>query len=266
MGNDNKNTTGGSLHSFANLDFARRERTGIAEAILAEGKSADQVVALVRDLALRSGIALSTRVTSETARKVTAELSSQLSITYNETARTLVAKRSDYQTRRQGGRLAVVAAGTSDLQVAEEARVTAESMGCDVFTFYDVGIAGLHRLVQPLQVIEEKNVAVIVAVAGMEGALPSVIRGLVSVPVIGVPVSTGYGYGGKGEAALMTMLQSCAPGLTVVNIDNGFGAGATAALIANRMASGSNGSVAGKSEFEPDLDERRRGDSKHERR
>jgi hypothetical protein len=109
-------------------------------------------------------------------------------------------------------------------------------MGCEVFAHYDVGIAGIHRLVEPLREILDHEVSAVVVVAGMEGALPSVVRGLIPVPVIAVPTSTGYGYGGRGEAALMTMLQSCAPGLTVVNIDNGFGAGATAALIANQLA------------------------------
>jgi hypothetical protein len=130
----------------------------------------------------------------------------------------------------------VLAAGTSDIPAAEEAKVTAEVMGCQVLAYYDVGIAGIHRLMEPLRETLVQDVSAIVVVAGMEGALPSVVRGLVPVPVIGVPTSTGYGYGGKGEAALMTMLQSCAPGLTVVNIDNGFGAGATAALIANGVA------------------------------
>jgi hypothetical protein len=130
----------------------------------------------------------------------------------------------------------VLAAGTSDIPTAEEARVTAEVMGCAVLARYDVGIAGIHRLLEPLREIVSIEVSAIVVVAGMEGALPSVVRGLVSVPVIGVPTSTGYGYGGHGQGALMTMLQSCAPGLTVVNIDNGFGAGATAALIANTVA------------------------------
>ncbi len=135
-----------------------------------------------------------------------------------------------------GGTIAILAAGTSDIPVAEEARVTAEVMGCEVLAHYDVGIAGIHRLLDPLREVVAKDVSALVVVAGMEGTLPSVVRGLVTVPVIGVPTSTGYGYGGQGQAALMTMLQSCAPGLTVVNIDNGFGAGATAALIAHQVA------------------------------
>jgi len=224
------------LNSFAQLDLHRRERTGIPEAVLADGKTSAQVVEVLKTLTQSAGVALATRVNPETAREVEQQLGEELDLSYNSLGRTMVARRRDVSAEPTGGTIAVLAAGTSDLPVAEEARVTAEVMGCDVRTFYDVGVAGIHRLVTPLQTIHDKEIEAVVAVAGMEGALPTVVRGLVSVPVIGVPTSIGYGYGGKGEAALMTMLQSCAPGLTVVNIDNGFGAGATAALIANRVA------------------------------
>ncbi|HEX9614402.1 MAG TPA: nickel pincer cofactor biosynthesis protein LarB [Bacteroidota bacterium] len=223
------------LESFANLDFHRRERTGIPEAIFAEGKTTEQVFALMSAMAAKTGLALATRVSAETAGRIEVELK-DLQVRYHKSARVLIASTPEYQKREGGGAIAVLAAGTSDLPVAEEARVTAETMGCTVAAFYDVGVAGIHRLVSPLQYVRDQEVGAVVVVAGMEGALPTVVRGLVSVPVIGVPTSVGYGYGGKGEAALMTMLQSCAPGLTVVNIDNGFGAGATAALIANRLA------------------------------
>jgi hypothetical protein len=130
----------------------------------------------------------------------------------------------------------LISAGTSDVPVAEEARLMAEAMGCVVTPIYDVGVAGLHRLLQPLRALLAEGVDAVVVAAGMDGALPSVVSGLVDVPVIGLPTSIGYGLGGKGVAALLSMLQTCAPGLTVVNIDNGIGAGATAALIANRVA------------------------------
>ncbi|MDY5872377.1 MAG: nickel pincer cofactor biosynthesis protein LarB [Candidatus Methanomethylophilaceae archaeon] len=129
------------------------------------------------------------------------------------------------------GRIGIVAAGTSDIPIATEAKVMAEAMGVECITAYDIGVAGMHRLVGPMRRMLEEDVDAIVAVAGMEGALPTVISSLSPVPVIGVPVSTGYGAGGDGVAALLSMLQSCSPGLTVVNIDNGIGAGATAALI-----------------------------------
>jgi NCAIR mutase (PurE)-related protein len=130
----------------------------------------------------------------------------------------------------------IISAGTSDIPVAEEAAIIAEEMGCQVTCIYDVGVAGLHRLVEPLRNLLSSGVDAIVVAAGMDGALPSVVAGLVPVPVIGLPTSIGYGLGGKGIAALLSMLQTCAPGLSVVNIDNGVGAGTTAALIANRVA------------------------------
>lgn len=225
-----------TLETFAKLDLQRSQRTGIPEAIFAEGKTSAQVASLVRSLAEKTGYALATRVQPEIFSRVVDELPKEFRILYNPTGRTLVVSRPDYEPKSTGGIIGILAAGTSDLPVAEEARVTAEVMGCEVLTYYDVGVAGIHRLVQPMEEILKKEVSALVVVAGMEGALPSVVRGLVPVPVIGVPTSIGYGYGGKGEAALMSMLQSCAPGLTVVNIDNGFGAGATAALIANRVA------------------------------
>ena len=130
------------------------------------------------------------------------------------------------------GTIGIISAGTSDIPVAEEARIMAESMGVRCITFYDIGVAGIHRLIEPMKRLIEADVSAIVVAAGMEGALPTVISSLSPVPVIGVPVSIGYGHGGNGEGALTSILQSCSIGLTAVNIDNGIGAGATAALIA----------------------------------
>jgi len=226
----------GVIEGFAKLDVRRAERTGIPEAIFAEGKTVAQVVEALRRMAEASGIALATRVSEEFAKAIQRGLGRKFLIEQNALGRTVVVRKKGVAAKPTGGSMAILAAGTSDIPTAEEARVTAEVMGCKVVAHYDVGIAGIHRLLEPLQEILSSGVSAIVVVAGMEGALPSVVRGLVSVPVIGVPTSTGYGYGGHGQAALMTMLQSCAPGLTVVNIDNGFGAGATAALIANQVA------------------------------
>jgi NCAIR mutase (PurE)-related protein len=225
-----------SVAQFARLDHHRRERTGIPEVVLADGKTPEQVVSILISLTEKSGQALATRASKESTALVRRQLGKRYRVESNALGRTIVTRRHDYAPEQTGGRVAVLAAGTADVAVAEEARVTAEVMGCEVLRFYDVGIAGIHRLAEPLQHIQDREVACVVVAAGMEGALPSVVRGLVSVPVIGVPVSTGYGHGGRGEGALMTMLQSCSPGLTVVNFDNGFGAGATAALIANRVA------------------------------
>jgi NCAIR mutase (PurE)-related protein len=235
MGHQGKDHIG-VIEGFAKLDVHRDKRTGIPEAILAEGKTVDQVVEALRRMADASGVALGTRVSEEYAKAIKRGLGKKFRIERNVLGRTVVVRKKGAQTRLSGGMIAILAAGTSDIPTAEEARVTAEVMGCKVFAHYDVGIAGIHRLLEPLREVLSNGVSAIVVVAGMEGALPSVVRGLVTVPVIGVPTSTGYGYGGHGQAALMTMLQSCAPGLTVVNIDNGFGAGATAALVANQVA------------------------------
>jgi pyridinium-3,5-biscarboxylic acid mononucleotide synthase len=135
-----------------------------------------------------------------------------------------------------GGKIGILAAGTSDIGIAEEARLMAKSMGCETIESYDVGIAGIHRLFPALREMISENVGAIVVVAGMEGALASVVTSMVNIPVIGVPTSVGYGFGSDGVAALASMLQSCSPGLSVVNIDNGIGAGATAALISNQLA------------------------------
>ncbi len=130
------------------------------------------------------------------------------------------------------GTIGIISAGTADIPVAEQAAIMAGEMGCTVLRAYDVGVAGVHRLADPLKQMLSSDTRALVVVAGMEGALPSVVSGLVPVPVIGLPTSTGYGLGGEGITALLAMLQSCSPGLSVVNIDNGIGAGATAALIA----------------------------------
>lgn len=236
-GDDVKHT----LERLATLDHHRGQRTGIPEAVFSEGKTAEQVCCILEELATKNGIGLATRVNQECAEYVRQKLAGSFIISHNETGRTIIVRRPDYEPKSTGGIIAVLCAGTADTPVAEEAKVTAEVMGCEVLTFYDVGVAGIHRLVRPVEEIVRRNVSAVVVVAGMEGALPSVVRGLVPIPVIGVPVSVGYGYGGKGKAALMSMLQSCAPGLTVVNIDNGFGAGATAALYANLVARASLG-------------------------
>ena len=152
-----------------------------------------------------------------------------------------VIKRPDFLIPASGGRVGIVTAGTSDAPFAEQAQVLAREMGCETSIVYDVGVAGLHRLVQPLHRMLQDAVDVIIVAAGMDGALPSVIAGLVDVPVIGLPTSTGYGLGGRGLSALLAMLQTCVPGLTVVNIDNGVGAGASAAMIANRAATARHG-------------------------
>jgi NCAIR mutase (PurE)-related protein len=154
----------------------------------------------------------------------------------HDKARIIIIKRGDFRVDDAGGRVGILAAGTADVPVAEEAKVIAEEMGCQVLTAYDVGVAGIHRLLKSLKDMIAWSVDVLIVVAGREGALPSVVAGIVDVPVIAVPTSSGYGFGSKGLSALMAMLQSCSLGLAVVNIDGGVPAGALASIIANRIA------------------------------
>jgi NCAIR mutase (PurE)-related protein len=217
------------------LDFHREARAGIPEIVMADVKSDEQIVRIARAFLEKNGRALLTRLRPETMARLADEFAGYV-VDVRDVARAAVIQAPEYARPSAGGKIGVLTAGTSDVPVAEEARFVAEAMGCHAQTLYDVGVAGLHRLVGPLRDLLLGDVAALVVCAGMDGALPSVVAGLVPVPVIGVPTSVGYGAGGKGRAALLAMLQTCAPGLTVVNIDNGVGAGATAALIANRVA------------------------------
>jgi NCAIR mutase (PurE)-related protein len=219
------------------LDFAREHRKGIPEVIFAEMKSDDQVISSARAFLDQSGHAVISRLREHTARRLLGEFRSL--VDWRREGRCAALHAPEYAPPSTGGRIGILTAGTSDIPVAEEARLIAEEMGCEVATLYDVGVAGLHRLLDPLRDLINSNVGALVVCAGMDGALPSVVTGLAPIPVIGVPTSVGYGVGGRGLAALLAMLQTCAPGLTVVNIDNGIGAGATAALIANRLAAAS---------------------------
>ena len=221
-----------AVGDFARIDVDRQSRAGIPEVVYAEGKSVDQLVAIVERYAGRSELVVCSRTSPEQAEAVAAAVDGA---EYDPRSRVLVVRRGGEAKER--GVAGVLAAGTSDVGVAEEAAAMCRAMGVKTLTHYDVGVAGLHRLAGPLDELRAAGAAALVVAAGMEGALPSVVAGLVDVPVIGLPTSTGYGLGGKGEAALLGMLQSCSPGLVVVNIDNGIGAGATAALIARRAAS-----------------------------
>jgi NCAIR mutase (PurE)-related protein len=222
-------------HVDARPDFDRETRKGIPEIVLAEVKTDEQVLSIVRAFVETNGRAVATRLRAGTLALLQAEFHGHVDA--RPVARAAAIHAPDYIRPQTGGHVGILTAGTSDIPVAEEARLVAEEMGCQTATLYDVGVAGLHRLLSPLRELLASDVAVLVVCAGMDGALPSVVSGLSPVPVIGVPTSIGYGVGGKGRAALLAMLQTCAPGLTVVNIDNGAGAGATAALIANRLAS-----------------------------
>jgi pyridinium-3,5-biscarboxylic acid mononucleotide synthase len=209
------------------VDHHRSLRTGMPEVIYAAGKTPQQTVAIFSSLVADGVNVLATRVDQPTADAVLSEFPNA---DYNLTARTLSLRQSSQSAGEPKGNVAVICAGTSDLFVAEEAAVTAETFGTRVTRLYDVGVAGLHRL---LAVREQLAAAdVVIVCAGMEGALPSVVGGLVSVPVIAVPTSVGYGASFAGATALLAMLNSCSPNVSVVNIDNGFGAAYTAVLIA----------------------------------
>ncbi|WP_201318099.1 nickel pincer cofactor biosynthesis protein LarB [Paenibacillus sp. EPM92] len=213
---------------YAQLDLHRAERTGFPEVIYGEGKSAEQIAAIMERLSAHSDRVLATRVSADKAAAVLERFPGAV---YRAEARALTWLRGGQTPDASGTApyIAVVCAGTSDVPVAEEAAVTAECFGTRVERVYDVGVAGIHRLFRRLPLI--RGADAVVVVAGMEGALASVLGGLVAVPVIAVPTSIGYGASFQGVAALLSMLNACAPGISVVNIDNGFGAGYNAALI-----------------------------------
>jgi len=216
-------------------DFHREQRKGVPEVIYGETKDIEQIVSMTRKILDETGRTIISRVPTE-AIEVLRDVFNTYHVRVLETARAVVIYKPDFVHRKTGGQVGVISAGTSDVPVAQEAALIAEEMGCEVTCIHDVGVAGLHRLLEPLRDLLSKEVDAIIVAAGMDGALPSVVAGLVPVPVIGLPTSIGYGMGGKGVAALLSMLQTCAPGLSVVNIDNGVGAGITAAMIANRVA------------------------------
>lgn len=218
---------------FARLDHHRAIRCGFPEVIFCPGKTIEQIAVIFEKLAQTGGDVLATRATPEAYNAVAAACPKA---EYHKLARAITLQQGERPAPI--GHIALVAAGTSDLPVAEEARITAEIMGHRVVTHYDVGVSGLHRLLGATP--ELQKAYVVIVTAGMEGALASVVGGLVAVPVIAVPTSVGYGAAFGGLAALLTMLNSCVAGVSVVNIDNGFAAGNIAAMI-NRLAADAQG-------------------------
>jgi NCAIR mutase (PurE)-related protein len=219
------------IKHFAKIDTNRERRTGIPEVIIAEGKKKEHLISIIKNLAHNKERIILTRISPSLVKHIKklgyfAE--------HNEEGCVCVVSKKKYDAKKMGGRVGIITAGTSDIRVAEEAKVIAEQLGCEVLTAYDVGMAGVHRLFPTLEKMRRKNIDVYIVAAGREGALPTLVAGMVDAPVIGLPVSTGYGMAGKGKTALYAMLQSCSP-LVVVNIDAGFVAGAVAAQIANRM-------------------------------
>ena len=239
------------LDDVAQIDTSRRDRTGFPEAILADSKDYDDLLTIIKrffekqesdsdSIELKNNIII-TRLSKERYESLEKDLAYLLEkgikFDYNKRAKILIIYKDalvDYNP--EYGKVGILTAGTSDIAIAEEAKVVVEQGGCEAITSYDIGVAGIHRLFPQIAHMVEEDVCAFIVCAGMEGALPSVVAGLVDVPVIAVPTSVGYGIGADGKAALYSMLQSCAPGLSVVNIDNGFGAGVCALTIAKNIA------------------------------
>ena len=239
------------LDDVAQIDTSRKDRTGFPEAILADSKDYDDLLFIIKrffekqdsgsdSIELKNNIII-TRLSKERYESLEKDLDylfeKGIKFDYNKRAKILIIYKDalvDYNP--EYGKVGILTAGTSDIAIAEEAKVVVEQGGCEAITSYDIGVAGIHRLFPQIAHMVEEDVCAFIVCAGMEGALPSVVAGLVDVPVIAVPTSVGYGIGADGKAALYSMLQSCAPGLSVVNIDNGFGAGVYALTIAKNIA------------------------------
>ncbi|MEI2617318.1 MAG: nickel pincer cofactor biosynthesis protein LarB [Thermomicrobiales bacterium] len=238
------NNTGHSetpITTEVRIDLDRRRRTGSPEIVFGQNKTDEQIIrACERLLAVEPRVIVS-RVGRERMEQLASALG-DVTVEQPYPGETVILARPDAPIVRSIGHVAVITAGTSDLSAAGEAATVAFELGCRVTVVADVGIAGLHRLVQPLRDLIADDVAVIIVAAGMDGALPTVVTGLVDVPVIGLPTSVGYGVASGGNTALGTMLSSCTPGLAVVNIDNGVGAGVFAARIAHAAARHNQGS------------------------
>ena len=231
------------LDDVAQIDTSRMDRTGFPEAILADSKDYDDLLTIIKrffekqesdsdSIELKNNIII-TRLSKERYESLEKDLDylfeKGIKFDYNKRAKILIIYKDSLVDF-------ILTAGTSDIPIAEEAKVIVEQGGCEVISSYDIGVAGIHRLFPQIAHMVEEDVCAFIVCAGMEGALPSVVAGLVDVPVIAVPTSVGYGIGADGKAALYSMLQSCAPGLSVVNIDNGFGAGVCALTIAKNIA------------------------------
>jgi NCAIR mutase (PurE)-related protein len=222
------------IEDFAKIDTGRKYRRGIPEVIFAEQKQLSEIKKIIQRVLKKSNSILVSRLKKNDYNKI-------LEFSKKSKLKTEIGKNSTsiliYKKplKKNKGKVGILTAGTSDIGVAEEARLMCEAMNCQCISSYDVGVAGLHRVIPVLKEFIKKEVDSIIVVAGMEGALATLVSSSVNVPVIGVPTSVGYGYGEKGIAALASMLQSCSLGLAVVNIDNGIGAGAMAASIANRV-------------------------------
>jgi NCAIR mutase (PurE)-related protein len=228
------------IYDVARLDIFREHRTGVPEVVIAEDKSLDQIMKITVALLDSLGRVIISRLPEDRALELKDELinkkiNTKANILYYPEAQVFIIRHQKYKIKHSGGKVGIITAGTSDIPIAEEIRILVEEFGCQSYTAYDIGVSGAHRLMEPLKKMVEKDVDVLCVLAGREGALPTLIAGLVDIPIIGIPISTGYGIEGKGKTALYAMLQSCSP-LVVVNIDGGFVAAAVASRIANRVS------------------------------
>ncbi|UCH89530.1 MAG: nickel pincer cofactor biosynthesis protein LarB [Thermoplasmata archaeon] len=218
----------------AKLDINRKHRTGVPEVVVTEDKTLEDTIEITKNFLDKNSRVVLTRIPASYNAEL--EKIEGSVVEYHPKSKVSVVFRKDSPPPpKTGGKVGIITAGTSDIPVAEEARIIVEECGCEAHTAYDVGVAGIHRLFPSLEDMIKKGMDVFIVAAGREGALPTLIAGVVDAPVIGIPISSGYGKAGKGESALYAMLQSCSP-LTVVNIDAGFTAGAVAAQIANKIA------------------------------
>lgn len=227
------------IEDIAQIDINRRKRKGIPEVIFAERKHLDELKKIIKKVISKTDYLVISRINKKDYPKILAFLKKlKVKIKQGKNSTTVLICKNSLKTN--GGKIGIISAGTSDIGVAEEARLVCEAMNCVCICRYDVGVAGLHRIFPVIKEMIKEDVDCIIVAAGMEGALATLVGTLTDIPVIGIPTSVGYGYGEKGVAALASMLQSCSLGLSVVNIDNGIGAGAAAANIANKIKSKSN--------------------------
>lgn len=222
--------------NLAKMDTLRELRSGIPEVILSQGKEFADLYKIIIATVSKKGFTIISKVSPEYMQKLCEKLGTE-KLKIEKGINTLLVKSKSHRFPKKCGKVGILCAGTSDIKIAEEAKIMAEVMGCDTLVEYDVGIAGIHRTLKAVSNMIHSSVHIIIVVAGMEGALGSVVSSITDIPVIGVPTSIGYGFGSDGVAALSSMLQTCSMGMTVVNIDNGIGAGAFAAMVANKMSS-----------------------------
>jgi pyridinium-3,5-biscarboxylic acid mononucleotide synthase len=224
------------IGDIAKLDVGREmRRGGMPEIIFSESKEYIDIIKIASAIVRRNRQVVVSRIKKNELSRVAGALRRKgLNVEIGRNSTTLFASEKSFTCKMTGAKIGVMSAGTSDIGVAEEARIVSKAMGCEAITSYDVGIAGMHRLFPALKEMFKQEIGAIVVVAGMEGALASIVASMVDIPVVGVPTSIGYGFGANGVGALASMLQSCTLGLAVVNIDNGIGAGAYAASIAKR--------------------------------